>query len=469
MTTDDSGTLPTSAPEPSTLQRRWLRLIIGLIAVNLVVLAGILIWNYPRFGRVEIVDPDPPPATNAPVVASGGEGDFSGEAPAAGEALTEAPSTGAGAESGGLEPVTFLVMGSDSREDLPSELGVTDRVAGQRADVIMIASLEGGRIRLLSLPRDLRVEIGGIHHKLNAAYAIEGPNPQLLYDTVEAETGIDLDYYVELDFAGFAAIVDELGGVDVTFPYPARDLKSHLNVGAGVRHLDGATALAYARSRQYEENRDGEWVLVDGSDLGRIGRQQSLLFTMLDALKNTSILDLDQILGVMGALERHIRIDARLSVLKVVELVSEVRNLNREDIEVLSLPVLETTVDGVYYLVAKQPEAGEVYRAFAAPVAAGVPEGETAVPMVIKVLNGNGADGQATKWSEELRNSGFMVLQVDDAALFSFDSTVVTVRPDDFEKGERIIDALGFGRVEPGTLNQGLDAVVVIGADALGR
>lgn len=435
--------------------------------VNAVVLVGLLLWGYPRFGRVEIVDPDPPPVVATSVVDPDRTDRPARSGLPADEELEDGwrPSVPVG--SGGLEPVTFLVMGSDSRKDLPEELGVTDQVAGQRADVIMIASLEDGRIRLLSLPRDLRVEIGGTTHKLNAAYAIEGPNPQLLYDTVEAETDIDLDYYIEIDFAGFAAIVDELGGVDITFPYPARDLKSHLNVGAGPQHLDGRTALAYARSRQYQENRDGEWVLVDGSDLGRIGRQQSLLFAMLEALKDLSVFDVNRIRRVLGALESHIRIDSRLSIVRVIDLVTEVRKFDREDIEVVTLPVLETTADGVYYLVANQPAAGEAYRSFEGTGAASVPEEPPRGPMVVKVLNGNGVDGQATKWSEELRDAGFTVLQVDDAALFSFANTVVTVRPDDFERGETIVDALGFGRVEPGTVNEGLDAVAIIGADAL--
>ena len=106
------------------------------------------------------------------------------------------------------------------------------------------------------------------------------------------ETGIDIDYYIELDFAGFAGIVDGLGGVELNFPYPARDLKSHLNVDAGVQLVDGRTALAYARSRQYQENREGTWVSVDASDLGRIGRQQSLIFAMLAAAKRLSVFDM---------------------------------------------------------------------------------------------------------------------------------------------------------------------------------
>ena len=207
---------------------------------------------------------------------------------------------------------------------------------------------------------------------------------------------------------------------------------------------------------------------MDGSDLGRISRQQSLLFAMLSAFKDLSVFDVNRMLGVLGALESHIRIDSRLSNLKMIELLTGAREFERDDIEVVTLPVFETTEDGVYYLVADQPEADEVYRSFQAPGAAQAPVAE-GPPMVLKVLNGNGTSGQATRWSDELRQAGFTVLQVDDAGQFDFSQTVVTVRPNDFDRGEAIIDALGFGRVEPGTLHEELDAVVIIGTDALGR
>ncbi len=467
MTTNDPTSPASPAPETSNVRRRWMRLIIGLIVVNVLVLAGILVLWYPRFDRVEIVDSDThtAAATSLP--------DSDGTEGAAAEPSDADQQNGSGSslpsEAPPLERLTFLVMGSDSRENLPQELGIHDQVAGQRADVIMIVAIEEGFVRVLSLPRDLRVEIEGAPHKLNAAYAIGGPNPQLLYDTVERETGINLDYYVELDFAGFAAIVDELGGVDITFPYPARDLKSFLDVEAGRRHLDGRTALAYARSRQYEEYRDGEWIAVEANDLGRISRQQSLLFSMLSAFKDLSLFDVNRMLGVLGALERHIRIDSRLSDIKMIELVAGARSLSRESIDVATLPVREVSENGVYYLVADPPGAEEVYQAFRDGAVRQVVDPVGGGPILLKVLNGNGGNGQATKWSEHLRQSGFTISQVDDAGVFNFPETVITVHPDDYDTGKMIVEALGFGRVEPGPVHEGLDAVVTIGADALGR
>ena len=77
--------------------------------------------------------------------------------------------------------------------------------------------------------------------------------PSLMVQTIRENLGIDVNHYVEVDFLGFIDMVDELGGVEMSFPYPARDAKSGLSVEAGTQTLDGEQALAYARSRKYEE------------------------------------------------------------------------------------------------------------------------------------------------------------------------------------------------------------------------
>ena len=463
MTTEDPLNQTAPAYQQSTARRRWLRLIIALVVVNALVLMGILAWGYFSPGRVDIDPPEPSPVTTTPIEdpSSGGSspGGSSPEVSSPGDPSTAEPT----------EKVTFLVMGSDSREDLPEELGVTDDLPGYRADAIMIATLDGGRVRLLSLPRDLKVEIEGTPRKLNAAYSIEGPNPQLLFETVVKETGIDIDYYIELDFFGFAGIVDGLGGVEFTFPYPARDLKSFLNVEAGRQHLDGKTALAYARSRQYEEYHDGAWVKVDASDLGRIGRQQSLLFAMLSAAKRLSVFDVFSVSRILRAVGQHIRVDSRLSNRQLVDFILEARSLGREDIEIVALPVIESWEDGIAYLVADEDAAEAVYRSFRNGNTDSTGEQPSSDSIMVKVLNGNGKSGQANKWSNRLNGSGFSVVQVDDAAFFGFEDTVVTVRPGDYDKGLKVVDALGFGHVEPGSVGAGFDAVVIIGADALGR
>ena len=473
MTTEDPFGPDAPLSQESQARRRWLRLIIALAVINGLVLGGILAWRYLRPERVDIEPPEPRPVTTTVADRSGLDNPpvtsplDSGEPPSdeAGDAAPDGESPPALL----AEPVTFLVIGSDTRENLPEALGITDELGGHRADVIMIAGYDGQRVRLLSLPRDLQVGIQGRVRKLNAAYSIDGPNPQLLFETVVNETGIDIDYYIELDFAGFAGIVDGLGGVELNFPYPARDVKSHLNVDAGVQLVDGRTALAYARSRQYQENRDGTWVSVDASDLGRIGRQQSLIFAMLAAAKRLSVFDMFSVSRVLRAVGQHLRVDSRLSDRQLVEFVLDARKLDREDIEILSLPVVERREDDVEYLVADRDAAEVVYRSFRGDLTDSPAEVPPAAPARLRVLNGNGGSGEAGRWRERLDRQGFMVVEADDAGSFDFEDTVVTVRADDLEIGVMILDALGFGEVKPGTVDEGLDAVVVLGADALGR
>ena len=472
MTTEDPLDPDAPAYQDSEARRRWLRLIIALVVLNSLVLAGILGWRLLRPDRVEIVPAEPRPVTTTttatpepedrPVAAPSEDADFP-----EGDSVADDPA--AEPRVALDEPVTFLVIGSDTRENLPDDLGITDELGGHRADVIMIAGYDGLRVRLLSLPRDLQVGIQGRIRKLNAAYSIDGPNPQLLYETVVNETGIDIDYYIELDFFGFAGIVDGLGGVELYFPYPARDLKSHLDVEAGLQLADGKTALAFARSRQYQEFRDGTWVSVDADDLGRIGRQQSLIFAMLAAAKRLSVFDMFSVSRVLRAVGQHLRVDARLSDRQLVEFVLEARKLDREDIEIVSLPVFERREDDVSYLVADRESADAVYGSFRGDLGdspAGPPPSE---PARLRILNGNGGSGEADRWSVELEDGGFVVVDVDDAGSFDFEDTVVTVRAGDLDTGVMIVDALGFGQVRAGTLDEGLDAVVVIGADALGR
>ena len=102
----------------------------------------------------------------------------------------------------------------------------------------------------MSFPRDTMVNIPGHgRDRINAAYAIGGP--QLLIDTLDANFGIKINHYVEVDFKSFQAVVDTIGNVKVYLPGRVRDEETGLNTpfGAGCYPLDGGAALAYVRSR----------------------------------------------------------------------------------------------------------------------------------------------------------------------------------------------------------------------------
>jgi len=148
---------------------------------------------------------------------------------------------------------TYLLVGSDSRGDLSEEerkeLGTGGDV-GQRTDTIMLLHVGDGPNLLMSIPRDSIVSIPGHGdgEKVNAAYAYGGP--KLLVRTLENETGIRIDDYVEIGFGGFVGMVDAVGGIEICPTSPMKDPAAKLDIKKGCQEADGPTALGYARSRK---------------------------------------------------------------------------------------------------------------------------------------------------------------------------------------------------------------------------
>ena len=146
---------------------------------------------------------------------------------------------------------TYLLVGSDSRGDLTKkerrQLG-TGNAGGQRTDTIMLLHTGSGPNLLMSIPRDSIVDVPGYGTtKVNAAFAYGGP--ELLVQTLENETGIRIDQYVEIGFGGFVDLVDAVDGVEICPKEAMKDPLANLNIKKGCQEADGITALGYARSR----------------------------------------------------------------------------------------------------------------------------------------------------------------------------------------------------------------------------
>ena len=165
---------------------------------------------------------------------------------------------------------TFLLVGSDSREGLSKaeqkRLG-TGGVAGQRTDTIMIVyAPPNGKPALISVPRDSYLPIPDHgKNKINAAYGLGGP--KLLVKTIEQNTGLRIDGYLEIGFAGFVNVVDAVGGVEMCLPKAIKDKDSHLDLPKGCQTLNGVQALGYVRMRKADPL----------GDLGRVQRQRAVL------------------------------------------------------------------------------------------------------------------------------------------------------------------------------------------------
>lgn len=166
--------------------------------------------------------------------------------------VEEVPYTPDGDRPDDQPGTTYLLVGSDSRGDLSEEertaLGTGD-AAGQRTDTILLLHTGSGPNLLMSIPRDSVVEVPGYGTtKINAAFAFGGA--PLLTQTIENETGIRVDEYVEIGFGGFVDVVDAVGGVEICPREAMKDPLAQLDVRKGCQEADGATALGYARSRK---------------------------------------------------------------------------------------------------------------------------------------------------------------------------------------------------------------------------
>lgn len=171
---------------------------------------------------------------------------------------------------------TYLLVGSDSRAGLTPEerkqLG-TGNAKGQRTDTILLLHTGDGPNLLMSIPRDSLVDIPGHGTtKINAAFAYGGP--KLLVRTIEADTGIRVDNYVEIGLGGLAGVVDAVGGIEICPTEDMKDKLANLDIKKGCQEADGATALGYARSRHTSNI----------GDIDRVKHQREVVSAVGDAV-----------------------------------------------------------------------------------------------------------------------------------------------------------------------------------------
>ncbi|MFI1503872.1 LCP family protein [Streptomyces sp. NPDC020597] len=186
----------------------------------------------------------------------------------------------------------ILVLGSDSRSGANKKLGGGADDGSARSDTAMVVHVYEGhkRASVVSIPRDTLIDrpactdAEGVTHDaasdvmFNSAYSTGGA--ACAVKTVEAISGIRMDHYLEVDFAGFEKLVDELGGVEVTTTEAIDDPESHLKLGAGTHTLTGGQALGLVRTRHG---------VGDGSDLGRIQLQQAFVKALVEQVEHIGL------------------------------------------------------------------------------------------------------------------------------------------------------------------------------------
>ncbi|MGY1609589.1 MULTISPECIES: LCP family protein [unclassified Geodermatophilus] len=254
------------------------------------------------------------------------------------------PAPATPAESAAAEPVTFLLVGTDSRGS--ADEGIAE---GGRSDAIMIARFSGDRrhAQLVSIPRDSWVEIPGHGMgKINAAYAYGGPS--LLIQTVEQVTGVRIDHYVAIDFEGIIQVTDDLGGVDVVVAETTSN--GPYTFPAGVNHLDGDQARWYL----------GQRYGLEGGDFDRVRRQQQFIEAVFSQLFSSGTLtDPGRLDAALLAVTRAVAVDDTLGNADLLSLAYSLRDLRPEDVASFTAPVLGTGTEGSASVVYLDEVTGE--------------------------------------------------------------------------------------------------------------
>jgi LCP family protein required for cell wall assembly len=242
----------------------------------------------------------------------------------------------------------LLILGSDTRD--PENTG------GSRSDTIILAHLPKGRqsAQLISIPRDTWVFVpkskdgqhGGREAKINAAFAWGGI--PLTVQTVEKYTGVRIDNVALVDFAGFAEIVDALGGVEIEVEEAFTSTHSLLPGGrrefkAGRQTMDGAMALDYARER---------YAFADG-DFARIRHQQQVIKAILDkAVSGGTLANPARLNSFLRATADAVAVDETFGIFNAA---TELRHLRSGNLTFITNPTKGTGRKGSESVVLDDP------------------------------------------------------------------------------------------------------------------
>ena len=257
----------------------------------------------------------------------------------------------------------FLIIGVDSRIGANGEMGAGDTsvAEGARSDTIMLVNIPANRKRVVavSFPRDLAIapmncqawdpetgKYGPVYDKtndewsdnerlttskLNSAYALGGP--KCLVKVIQKISGLAINRFMAVDFAGFSAMVDALGGVEVCSTTPLEDAElGTVLAEAGRQKLDGPTALNYVRARSITTEYNG--------DYGRIKRQQLFLSSLLRSMISTDTLfDLDKLDQVVNTFMDDSFVD-NVQTRDLVRLGQSLQGMNAGRITFVTVPTI---------------------------------------------------------------------------------------------------------------------------------
>ncbi|MQS14023.1 LytR family transcriptional regulator [Streptomyces kaniharaensis] len=264
----------------------------------------------------------------------------------------------------------ILVLGSDSRSGENGDLAGGDTGGSARSDTAMVVhvSRDHSHADVVSIPRDTLVArpgctdaggrpVPGVKRAMyNSAFEVGGA--ACAVKTTEQLTGLRMDHYVQVDFAGFARVVDAMGGATVTTTVAIHDRDSGLDLPPGEHHLNGQQALAFVRTRHG---------VGDGSDLGRIELQKQMVKSLLRQAGGIGLFaNPVELWSVGDTMTRSLTTDSALaSVDALVGLAQELKGIGPDQLGMVTLPVVTAPGDP-NRVVEQQPQADQVWAALKA-------------------------------------------------------------------------------------------------------
>jgi LCP family protein required for cell wall assembly len=375
----------------------------------------------------------------------------------------------------GRERVTILALGIDQRCD---EEGPT------RTDTMMLLTLDpvGLSAAILSLPRDLWVDIPGFGpdkinqaHFLGESYDYPEGGPGLAVDTVEATFGINIDYYVTVNFDAFVQLVDEIEGIDIEVPETIRDDSYPDNcygydpfyILSGPQHMDGQTALKYARTR-----------VTFGGDVDRASRQQQVVLAIRDKVLRLEMIPklLTQAPQLWRIFQRNVEMS--LSLGEALQLALLAQEIPAESIrsEVLNYDYVynEITPDGQAVLIPVREKIrllrDQIFAppAIPTPVIEDIPEMMALENARVAIYNGTPSFGLAAATQEYLDGFDINVVEIGNADSAEYRTSQVIDygnNPNTTRYLTQLMDIPPLNISNASTSQEGFDVLLILGSD----
>ena len=349
------------------------------------------------------------------------------------------------------EPVNILVLGLDI-----GDVNQKDNESIKRTDTIMVLHYEpkNNAASLISIPRDMLIKVNYKNNKINAAYAIGGE--KLIQSQVEKLIEADINYIVKIDYEGFRALVDAIGGVEMDiernmyYDDDAQDLHIRFNKGETVL-LDGKKAEEFFRWRK---NNDGTGFA--NGDLDRIENQHKFINKLIE--KCTSPAIITNIKGILDVLPAYVK--TNMSPSKIISYGLGLKDLDKSNVTTATLQGDLKTIGGASYVVYNRNMNIETL---------GLLSGSEASTGTIKkknlrinILNGTRITGLASRMSENLKTKGYSAIDTGNTQ----ERSKTIIKTNNKEMGKLIVEDLGTGTIQDLDDNpQGYDAIILIGSD----